>query len=252
MESAKARAVVIGVAETQFAARLFPRLPGVPADVRHVSELLKQRGFDVLAPTTSSQLTAGAIQDALVRLIKATEKGELAVIYFSGHGYQYSDLGKDETDFLDEAFVCSDQPLPDDWFRDSLWPKVNDGARVVAVADACHSYTIFRGIMAPPAVDVPATRPPETRTYYRLLLSAAGDAEVARDLSEEEGGLVTAAFLNFLERNPSISYRDLWSQVATSVQDTSVGIPRLDSLGPDDLLLDANAFNPIPINTAEG
>lgn len=60
-------------------------LSGVHNDVHAMEARLAQRGFttDVLS---GGQATAGAIRDGYERLIHDSDKGDVAVVYYSGHG----------------------------------------------------------------------------------------------------------------------------------------------------------------------
>ena len=230
---------------TRFGGGLFRPLPRVEGDIARVRETLGSRGFDVAA--TSLDSSADEIADEIAELVETTRSGELSVLYLAGHGYRAKDASGDETDGWDESFVCSDRPIVDDWFRDELWPRAVSGARFVVVVDACHSESSTLGLR-PGAEAVPAPERAPGRGYYRLTLSACRDQEVTRDRArcDAGGGIVTGELLYTLARDPSLSYRDLWSVVATSVRDgyshTGVGTPESSYYGGDDSLLTETAF----------
>jgi hypothetical protein len=239
----------VGVGSTEFGGGAFPKLDGVPHDVKSVAAMLSDRGFDVSVPNTASELTAEGVGKALVELIDQSVRDDLSVIYLTGHGYRYPDSPGDEADGWDEAFVCGDRPIPDDWFRDQLWPRVKSGAKIVVIVDACHSESISIGFAPPPLLPTPMTKVVPPSGYYRLVLAACRDQETAleRGAFDGGGGVVTTQMLETLG-STDVSYRELWTQVATNVafnyQGQSIGKPRYVSLGPDDDLLDRVAFAP--------
>ncbi len=151
-----------------------------------MTALLESRGFTVAVPRTPEELTADSIAASLVRLVDETRAGDLSVIYLSGHGYRYPDTDLDEADGWDESFVCADRPIPDDWFRRQLWPRARSGGQFVTVVDACHSDSITLGLRTENK-QVPFA-PLVDRGYYRLVLSACRDEEVAKDLGGGLGG----------------------------------------------------------------
>jgi hypothetical protein len=238
-----ARAMLVGVERSSWGD--VPRLPGVASDLAAMSNLLGHGGFAVTTlPETS--LAAASVKRALAQLVTDTVAGDLAVIYFTGHGLLLHDHSGDEQDGWDEALLCADEPIVDDWFRSNLWTLAADGARIVAIVDACHSDSATLGLRAdtPPAVLPPRVA---GRGFWRLILAACRDQETTVDLgSVEGGGVTTGALVEILTRDPGISYRDLWPEVATTVRDrhpdTGVGTPQMLSSGPDDSLLDAPAF----------
>jgi hypothetical protein len=245
-----ARALLIGVGETSFLSGQLPALPGVADDVRAVSQQLAKADIEVHTPTARDDVTAAGVARLLAELVDRTKAGDLAVMYLSGHGYRYRDASGDETDGWDEAFVCSDGPLEDDWFRAQLWPRARAGARFVAIVDACHSSSAVLGLRVDDRpVAALTTRIPDSPGYYRIVLAACRDYETTIDVgrSDDGGGVATREMIALLREQRSLTYRSLWQQVAKNVRDRypsrRVGTPRMDSFGPDDSLLDAIPFN---------
>jgi hypothetical protein len=242
------RALCIGVVDSAYGNGLFDPLPGAHSDAVAVAVYLGRCGFrnkEIVVPTGEG-LVAEAVQANLFSLVDATDAEDLAVFYFSGHGYRYRDCSRDEKDDTwDESLVCADRPVGDDWFGHTLWPLAKPRARFVVVVDACHSATAASAFERPdptPRLD----RDLEGREYWRVTLAACRDEEDAGDGSS--GGFVTAAMLKFLQGETRPNHLELWSQVGGLIDGTygnqGIGSPRIASAGPDDSLLFAPAFAP--------
>ena len=225
-------------------------------DVEAVTTLLKQRGFDTSSSTSPADTSARSVAGRLLRFVELTGPGDLGIIYLAGHGYRVRDTSKDETDYWDEAFVCSDKPILDDWWRESLWTLMRPAARIVAVIDACHAgfnLGLRPGPLRPP-VQVP---PPIVEDYYLLTLAACRDEETALEYArnDEGGGVVTTEMMGLVRSEPSLSYEDLWNKVATVVDrytDEEAGTPQVYNHGPDGSLLQSTAFTLFPPNANPG
>jgi Caspase domain len=238
-----ARVFLVGVRSTTWDARL-PDLPGVVADITALATLLRTRNFDVTV-ASGADLTIDGVSKGLLKLLDDSGEGDLGVMYLSGHGYRLADQDGDETDRWDEAFVCSDGPIRDDWFRLQLWPRMQPGSRIVAVIDACHSASALTMFQEPPAAPAPVPIVTWRPGPYRLVLSACKDEEVAFERPGGIGGVVTGQMLEVLANQPRLSYRDLWGEVAQVRRwYEGIGEPQIDYLAPDDKLLESPAFWP--------
>jgi uncharacterized caspase-like protein len=127
------RAVLIGIDE--YADPEIPDLHGCVNDVKAMASLLADcYSFDAANLTelvSAPGNTRDGIFAGLTSLIEATEQGDVAVVYYSGHGSQVPDGNGDESDNLDETIVPSDSG------RGNL--PVRD-----IVDDELHSYIVGR------------------------------------------------------------------------------------------------------------
>jgi hypothetical protein len=236
------RALLVGVRSTDYRPELFPELPGVAEDIQDVSALLRSRGFDVTTKERKEETTAVALAESIARFVDGTQPGDLGVLYLAGHGYRVRDSSGDEIDSWDEAFMCSDAPLLDDWFRKELWPRARPRARFAVLVDACHSDTMVLGLRpdsAPPPIVLAEGQ------FYRFVLAACRDEEITRELAgcDRGGGVVTTQMLDLLKDKSQISYAELGRELAQLVADRyNVGTPHVSYRGPDDSFLNGEAF----------
>lgn len=258
------RTLLVGVAATRAPFhRALARLPGAEGDVRTARALLGDRG--VVVPDASVLLgaaaSAHAVKAALHALAAATTDGDLAIFYFSGHGVGLVDAQGDESDGVDEALVCEDDFLLDDWFRDCLWPRARPGSSWVTVVDACCSASATQGIAPTPGRPLPfgtgarqpATTPQHVRPtavrppsgVARMVISACSDSESALELNAISGrparGLFTWSLAEELRSHPDHSYDSLERPVrdrvlAFPVGDGYAAEPSFVFHGPDDRL----------------
>jgi len=133
-------------------------------DVKYVKTALSRNGFEQKNIDTliNSKATKKSILNALTQLSEKAKKDDIVVIHLSSHGQQIRDqktieLGKDEDDGYDEAFLPYDA-MPkynptgykgENHLRDDdLYPlllnirkKLGSGGSMLVLLDACHSGT---------------------------------------------------------------------------------------------------------------
>jgi uncharacterized caspase-like protein len=202
------RAVLIGINE--YEDPVVPDLHGCLNDVADVGELLTSRfGFDEITPLTEQPgNTRAGIFDALDRLIDATDQGDVAIVFYSGHGSQAPDESGDEADAMDETIVPSDsgrgnlpvRDIIDDELHSYLAALAERTDRAYFIFDSCHSGSVDRGILdladrnqtqavraIPPAETAPVD-PPRLRPEARDVAGAESASGIVR-----QGGYVLIA-----------------------------------------------------------
>jgi hypothetical protein len=146
-------ALLVGIDQYQY----IPNLGGCKADIQKVSNYLQESaqssGFTYLPHTVfDDQATrAGLIQAFETHLIAQAKKGDIAMIYYSGHGAQEEagELFKDsEHDGKLEGWVCHDtgkdqettEPLlVDKELRYLLHRLAQAEPDIIFISDSCHS-----------------------------------------------------------------------------------------------------------------
>lgn len=132
-------------------------------DARLMRVLLRKQGFQDKNITTikDEKATKTNILKALDMLISQSNKSDVVVFHFSGHGQQITDLNGDEPDGYDEALITYDAlktpsgtykgkcHLIDDElnsYLNRLRKKVGTNGDIIFFLDACHSGTATRGV----------------------------------------------------------------------------------------------------------
>jgi Caspase domain len=183
------RALMIGINE--YSDPKIPNLRGCRNDVEAMASILIDRhGFEPANLTklvTREETTREQILAALKNLIEETQRGDVAVVHYSGHGSQAPDRTNDErNDRKDETIVPSDSGRSEqrpvlDIVDDELDTYVGALSQrtpfTTFIFDSCHSGSITREVLeldavraarresrivpraAPPADEPPAVDP---------------------------------------------------------------------------------------------
>jgi hypothetical protein len=121
-------------------------LQGCVRDANTWARVLSGLGFSVTKLLDGSA-TRRAVLEALARLVKSAQPGDVLVFQYSGHGTQVEDLNGDEADRYDEALVPVDYRsgalLLDDDLAD-IYRGVPEGVVLTLFMDCCHSGTNSR------------------------------------------------------------------------------------------------------------
>jgi len=121
-------------------------LTGCVNDANDWKEVLESRDFEVRL-LLDGEATRKALIGELRRLVGMSRSGDILVFQFSGHGSWIPDEDGDEADSRDEVLcphdIASGGPLTDDDLH-AIFSERQPGARVVLIADSCHSGTVSR------------------------------------------------------------------------------------------------------------
>ncbi|MDD5263263.1 MAG: PKD domain-containing protein [Candidatus Bipolaricaulis sp.] len=170
---------------------------GVAED--HVRLLLDSEGpvaaFPGAAPRLASLVN---VREALGWLRRVAEEDDLALVSFSGHGFQGDDDNGDEQDGVDEFFVLVDtsaSAVEDTALRDDEFGRFLDrleSNHVLVLFDGCYSGGLSRSL---PSSKRPIGDRPDLFSDFalegRLILSAAAEAQEAFESPEVGHGVFT-------------------------------------------------------------
>ena len=155
-------ALIVAVGEYPVASKIPPIAS--TNDIKYIKTALSRNGFEEknIGTLINSKATKAAILNALTQLSKKAKQNDIVVIHFSCHGQQIRDqktieLGKDEDDGYDEAFLPYDAMAKysptgykgQNHLRDDdLYPilldirkKLGTQGSLLVLLDACHSGT---------------------------------------------------------------------------------------------------------------
>jgi hypothetical protein len=158
------RAVLIGIDQYEDVAGIVS-LEGCVNDVEALAGVLTsryqfqpERITKLVDPTTT---TRSSILENLRKLIEETEQGDVALVYYSGHGSQVPDENHDEADGWDETIVPSDsyrspngevRDIVDDELHSYITALTERTDYTTFIFDSCHSGSIDRDVIRPTAV----------------------------------------------------------------------------------------------------
>lgn len=219
------RALLIGIntyvpegASEEVRGRAFSNLSGTHNDVAAMKSLLTSRfSFEEeqVQVLQDAEATRQGILDALDDLVAQSESGGLStvVFYYSGHGSQVLNTESPESDGMDETLVPADAyagagEVRDKEVRRRFNALLENGVELTAIYDNCHSGSASRGVgdigasrkMEPSPATV-ADPPPYGRIPSSfpsaLVISAAGEDQLAREFTTEDG-IVAGIFTHTL------------------------------------------------------
>jgi hypothetical protein len=120
------------------------QLSGCVNDALAMRKIADDLGY-VSTMILDEEATADRIISEIGQAAWNLDENGIVLISFSGHGGQMTDANGDESDGLDETWVCYDRQLIDDELY-NLWNQFASGARILVISDSCHSGTVTRGL----------------------------------------------------------------------------------------------------------
>lgn len=119
-------------------------LTGCEGDADAMAEIASKSGFKVKVLKTRD-----ATRDKFERLVldaaKQLQDDGILLVSYSGHGGQVPDMNGDEIDGEDETWCLYDGEIIDDDLC-VLWQQFKRPARILIVADSCHSGTSAKAV----------------------------------------------------------------------------------------------------------
>jgi len=218
----------------------FMDLAGCVNDARSMQSIITSRfkfSTDKIDTLFNTDATRDAILKQINALLEKSKPGDIAFLYYAGHGSQIRNSSSKEADKKDETMVPSNtwkQGVQD--IRDKELAKlynkfIDKGVKLTVIFDCCHSGSLSRGPQDanPPkfryiaesnydAKDPSQPTPPETRKEGTfLIMSAAQDNEYAQEQRDENGdshGAFTIAFTEALnQQGPNASALNLFTAI---------------------------------------
>ncbi len=140
------------------------------ADAKDMTALAKSCGFK---PRTllRKQVTAKAVQQAILSAAKSLKSGDTFFLTYSGHGGQVPDTNGDEgrfgdtADGMDETWCLFDRELIDDELA-ALYARFRAGVRILVLSDSCHSGSVTRAFERMPKGRARLLPPAKAKEVY--------------------------------------------------------------------------------------
>lgn len=130
-------------------------LSGCVNDANDWKEALLDRGFETLS-LLDEKANKSNMKEAILKIVGDTDRNDIAVITFSGHGTWIADEDGDEPDGRDEALCPHDTDQGNLLTDDELYEIFSDrkrGARIILISDSCHSGTVSRARAVMPGAE---------------------------------------------------------------------------------------------------
>ena len=216
-------------------------LSGCINDVENIQNKLRsQYGFNnilIMSDNTSKKPTKVNILDEIKNLLTNANSGDILFLAFSGHGTSIKDTSGDEKDGLDEMFVPLDFIcISDDEIKKFINNNLKKDVTLFALFDCCHSGTILDlryQYFDSENYDNSTENTKETETIGNIIMiSGCKDNQTSADayINSKYQGAMTWAFLDTVNKNPNLSWKDLITNMRTSLKTSKYEqIPQLSS-----------------------
>ena len=203
---------------------LFRNLDGCVNDARSIQSIVVSK-FQFNAAKVDTLFDDAAnranIMKKMNELLAASQRNDIAFIYYAGHGSQVPNSLAKEVDKKDESMVPSDtwkegvEDIRDKELANIYNKFIDKGVKLTVILDCCHSGSLSRGPNSPgkfrfieeakyDAKDASVPQAPELRKEGTfLIMSAAQDNEFAQEQRDENDiphGAFTIAFTQALEQ----------------------------------------------------
>jgi hypothetical protein len=217
------------------------QLNGCINDVENIQNKLKtQYGFNnisIMTDNTTKKPTKANILDELKNLLSSANSGDKLFLTFSGHGTNMKDTSGDEKDGLDEMFVPLDfNCISDDEIKRFINNNLKKDVTLFTLFDCCHSGTILDlryQYFDSENYDNSTENTKETETIGNvIMISGCRDKQTSADayINSTFQGAMTWAFLETVNKNPNLSWKDLITSMRSSLKTSKYEqIPQLSS-----------------------
>jgi hypothetical protein len=141
-------------------------------DASDMHKLFLDLGF-VSMKLLTKEATRKNVKSAILDSAKELKKGDIMVVYYSGHGGKLPNVKSQydvEYDNVDETWCLWDAQLIDDELR-NLWASFKKGVRILLLSDSCHSGSIAKAPFEPDDVEVIDNREDESEFVKRKAIS---------------------------------------------------------------------------------
>ncbi len=148
-------------------------------DARDMKDLLEEK-FTRVKLLLNEEATYENIKRNVKNWLGETKSGEVAGLYFSGHGAFQTDMNGDEKDGYDEVLVPSDYARAEKFIVDdqlSDWFDSLSTEKIVYIADSCHAGTSSKAVRT-------FTAPTNKKSLHRDLLKDS----IGGELTAKAGG----------------------------------------------------------------
>jgi hypothetical protein len=204
------------------------QLYGCINDVENIQNKLKsQYNFNnvlIMSDNTSKKPTKTNILNEIKNLLTNAKSGDKLFLAFSGHGSTMKDTNGDEKDGLDECFVPLDfNYISDDEIKLVINNYLKKDVTLFALFDCCHSGTILDlryQYLDSENYDNPSENTKETETIGNIIMiSGCRDNQTSADayINSKSQGAMTWAFLDTLNNNTSLTWKDLITTMRSSL-----------------------------------
>jgi hypothetical protein len=217
------------------------QLSGCVNDINFLKDKLSNtygyNKFNIVTDISDVKPTRYNILNNFKIFLSSSKAGDFLFFGFSGHGSQIRDTNGDETDGTDETIVgCDLQNVKDDELKQIIKDNLKPNVTLFCVFDSCHSGTVLDlkyqyldslnyNSFSENDINL------ETNGNV-IMISGCMDSQTSDDanISGVSRGAMLWSFLDTINKNPSISYVDLLTNMRETLRKSGYSqIPQLSS-----------------------
>jgi hypothetical protein len=193
--------------------------------------------FNLLTDISGVKPTRDNILSNFRNFLSSSKEGDFLFFGFSGHGSQVRDTSGDETDRTDETIVgCDLQNVKDDELKQIIMDNLKPNVTLFCVFDSCHSSTVLDlKYQYLDSLNYNSFSENDTNLETNgnvIMISGCMDSQTSSDASigGVSRGAMLWSFLDTINKNPSISYVDLLTNMRETLRKSGYSqIPQLSS-----------------------
>jgi hypothetical protein len=214
-------------------------LSGCINDAISIETFLKHKNFnDIKILTDESEIkpTKDNIMNELKNILQNSNKNDLIFIFYSGHGAYTLDRNGEELDGYDELLVPLDfNYIIDDELKVLIDTYGKPDTTIIALFDCCNSGTsldLKYQLLAKINYDDISENETSGETPCNVIyISGCRDEQVSLEtfLNGKVQGLMTWSFLDIMNTNKTITWRQLVKKMRELLKNSSYQIPQLSS-----------------------
>jgi hypothetical protein len=216
-------------------------LSGCINDVEDIQNKIKaQYGFNnilIMSDNTSKKPIKLNILNEIKNLLTNSNSGDILFLMFSGHGTKIRDTNSDDRDGFDELFVPLDfNCISDDEIKIIINNNLKKDVTLFALFDCCNSGTVLDlryQYFDSENYDNSTENTKETETIGNvIMISGCMDNQPSAEtyIDSKYQGAMTWSFLDTVNKNPKLSWKDLITNMRTTLKISKYEqIPQLSS-----------------------
>lgn len=199
------------------------QLTSCVSDCQNVASKLSSKGYTLTEQWSNYPLNWTTVSASLQSFLQGLRSGDNAIIYWSGHGIELSDVDGDEPSGLDATlYISSTTYVRDDIIRGYL-QQAAAGVKILCIFDCCHSGTMADLTYRLSDLSIVQEN---SNTFNADIITFGGSPDSGLSYEMNGSGVLTSNFLWMLDEwsltlAPSTPWIDFYLRLASKILDVT-------------------------------